>query len=220
MRLGINIGNILSFMNSKIVLFTSADSSRQSATICYNLGAYYARTSRKVLIVEADMTNNYLCKLTGASTQGGLNEVMSAGLEVNIKPFTVESGLDVLCGDPEILPAIYRLASENFLELLNELKKNYDYIFIHARPTLNSPEAADLSRYAGITVVNADARQANIGNIDNIVTEMKLFLSKYTYFVVENAEDGFVKTTKLRNNISHISKAKNKPMPPEVRKAS
>jgi hypothetical protein len=216
-KLGINLSNVLAYMNSKITLFTGANSSRQSATICYNLAAYYARTGRRVLIVEADLMNNFICKLLGVPLTGGLSNIMSAKSDVDIRPFSVEPNLDVLSGDRDDLPAIYRLVSENFLNLLDELKKTYDYIFIHACPTLDRPEAADLSRYAAVSIVGVDAKQANIVSVEQLVLEMRLYLSKYSYFILENAEDnvpGYRKKADRSTGYRHASEA-----PVDLRKA-
>jgi Mrp family chromosome partitioning ATPase len=191
-RMGINLENVLTLLNSKIVIFTSAENALNSAAITLNLGSYFANTGRKILIVESDLINNSLAKITGAPLNGGISELSFHEGEVSINPFEVQKGLEVLTGDPSHMPAVYRLASQNFYELLSELKQQYDYIFLHARPCLDCPDAADLSRYAGVSVLCCDAKSIKIDTIENLSQEMKLFLTKRSYFILEDAEDLYV----------------------------
>lgn len=199
-RIALNLGNLLNFIQSKIVLFTSSEKTIQSSTICYNTAAYYARIGRKVLIIEADMHNNYICKLTGLAPNGGLNNILNSSTDVNITLASAEKNLDILSGDNSKLPPLYRLSSESFYSLLNELKQNYDYIFIHSRPLLESPEAADLSRYSGASIICTDASQANLRHLERVVVELRLFLSKYSYFILEKTEDRTARYNKSKKH--------------------
>ncbi|MEZ4814554.1 MAG: hypothetical protein R3A80_05020 [Bdellovibrionota bacterium] len=113
-RIGINLGNILTFIKSKVVLFTSEDTPALSGTILYNLATYYARTGRKTLIIDADLESNYISRLTGVPLSGGLEGVYSHRGDIDIKPVELERNLQVLTGDGAALPAVRRLASEGF----------------------------------------------------------------------------------------------------------
>ncbi len=188
-RIGINLGNILTFIKSKVVLFTSADTAALSGMVLYNLATYYARTGRKTLIIDADLASNYISRLTGVPLSGGLEGVYSHRGDVDIKPVEIERNLQVLTGDGSALPAIRRLASEGFLDLIHVLGKEYDYIFIHAGPCLSGPDAADLSRYSGVSVICSNAKNLKISKLQRVTSEMKLFLSKYSYFVLDGVDD-------------------------------
>jgi len=188
-RLGINLGNILTFIKSKVVLFTSADTAALSGMVLYNLATYYARTGRKTLIIDADLATNYISRLTGVPLSGGLEGVYSHRGDVDIKPVEIERNLQVLTGDGSSLPSIRRLASEGFLDLIHVLGKEYDYIFIHAGPCLSGPDAADLSRYSGVSVICSNAKNLKISKLQRVTSEMKLFLSKYSYFVLDGVDD-------------------------------
>ena len=185
----INLENTLSFVKSKIVLFTPIEDSMQSATIAFNLGCYFSNTGSKVLIIETDLINNCLVRLTGAPLQGGISELAFHQGEVSISPFQIQKGLDLLTGDPKLMPKDYRLSSQDFFDLLSELKGQYDFIFIHAKSCLEGPDAADLSRYAGISLVTCDSKTITIDLLEKFVAEMKLFLSRESMFVLEDPED-------------------------------
>jgi hypothetical protein len=218
-KCSISLENTLNFLKSKIVLMSSVDDSMQSATVGLNLGLYFANTGRKVLIVETDLTHNSLVSLTGAPLDGGLSELSFHEGEVNISPFQFQKGLDILTGNPDRMPKEFRLASQEFFNLLGELKEQYDFIFIHAKSCLEGADAADLSRYAGLSVVTCDAKTIKIDLLEKFVGEMRGFLSKETMFVLDEPADllkvgGFdpskpkVSPAALRNKSVEIDKIK------------
>jgi hypothetical protein len=188
-KCAINLENTLNFLKSKIVLISSVDDCMQSATVGLNLGLYFSNTGRKILIIETDLINNSLVSLTGAPLDGGISELSFHEGEVNISPFQFQKGLDILTGNPDRMPKEFRLASQEFFNLLGELKEQYDFIFIHARSCLEGSEAADLSRYAGLSLVTCDAKTIKIDLLERFVGEMKGFLSKESLFVLDDPDD-------------------------------
>lgn len=188
-KCGIGLENTLNFLKSKIVLFSSVDDCMQSATVSLNLAIYLSNTGRKILILETDLVHNSLVRLTGAPLDGGISELSFHEGEVNISPFQFQKGLDILTGNPDRMPREYRLASQEFFNLLGELKEQYDFIFIHARSCLEGSDAADLSRYAGLSVVTCDARTIKIDLLEKFVGEMQGFLSKESMFILDEPED-------------------------------
>jgi hypothetical protein len=204
-KCGIGLENTLNFLKSKIVLFSSVDDCMQSATVSLNLGIYLSNTGRKILILETDLVHNSLVSLTGAPLDGGISELSFHEGEVNISPFQFQKGLDILTGNPDRMPREYRLASQEFFNLLGELKEQYDFIFIHARSCLEGSDAADLSRYAGLSVVTCDARTIKIDLLEKFVGEMQGFLSKESMFILDEPED------LLKVGQGDVSKAKVSP---------
>jgi hypothetical protein len=218
-KCAINLENTLNFLKSKIALITSVDDSLHSATVGLNLGLYFANTGKKVLIVETDLQHNSLVSLTGSPLDGGLSELSFHEGEVSISPFQFQKGLDVLTGDPNRMPKEFRLASNEFFNLLGELKEQYDFIFIHAKSCLEGSDAADLSRYAGLSLVACDARTIKIDLLEKFVGEMRGFLSKETMFVLDEPEDllkvGTLDTSKAKVSPASLRKGNGKEATPE-----
>jgi hypothetical protein len=218
-KCAINLENTLNFLKSKIALITSVDDSLHSATVSLNLGLYFANTGKKILIVETDLQHNSLVSLTGSPLDGGLSELSFHEGEVSISPFQFQKGLDVLTGDPNRIPKEFRLASNEFFNLLGELKEQYDFIFIHAKSCLEGSDAADLSRYAGLSLVTCDARTIKIDLLEKFVGEMRGFLSKETMFVLDEPEDllkvGALDTSKAKVSPASLRKGNGKGDSPE-----
>lgn len=189
LRMGISIENTMSSSDGKIILLTSSDTSLKSATIALNLGAFFGNTGKKILILETDLVNNSVAKVTGAPLNGGVSELYLHKEKINFYPFRVSEGLDVLTGDPLLVPPVYRLVSNNFKTFLEQLGLQYDYVFLHVRPCLDSPEASDLSRYADMGIVCCDTETINKQILDKLDKEMNAFLSKNTCLILENPKD-------------------------------
>ncbi len=189
LRMGISIENIMSSSDGKVILLTSSDTSLKSATIALNLGAFFGNTGKKILILETDLVNNSIAKVTGAPLNGGISELYLHKEKINFYPFRVSEGLDVLTGDPLLVPPVYRLVSNNFKTFLEQLSVQYDYVFLHVRPCLDSPEASDLSRYADMGIVCCDTETINKPILDKLDKEMNGFLSKKTCLILENPKD-------------------------------
>ncbi len=189
LRMGISIENIMSSFDGKVILLTSSDTSLKSATIALNLGAFFGNTGKKILILETDLVNNSVAKVTGAPLNGGISELYLHKEKINFYPFRVSEGLDVLTGDPLLVPPVYRLVSNNFKTFLEQLSMQYDYVFLHVRPCLDSPEASDLSRYADMGIVCCDTETINKPILDKLDKEMNGFLSKKTCLILENPKD-------------------------------
>lgn len=199
LRAGISLENILSPISGKVVLITSSHICLKSATIALNLGAFFGSTGKKVLLLETDIINNSVAKITGAPLNGGVSDLYLRKDKIDFFPFKVCEGLDVLAGDPLLIPPIYRLASPNFKSFLDELSLHYDYVFLHVRPCLDASEAFDLSRYADLGVVCCDVETMNVEILNKLNNEMSHFMSKETGFILENLENidsvSFVKPT-------------------------
>jgi hypothetical protein len=188
-KIAINLENVLNSEGAKVVLLTSPDSSLKSAFVTLNLGTFYGSTGKKVLVIETDVTNNSISKITGAPLSGGINDLYLHKEKVELFPYRLTEGVDVLTGDSAALPPVYRLASKGFKDFLDKINVQYDYVFLHVRPCLESVEALDLTRYADLGIVCCDTKSINNTKLDRLRSEVKRFLSKKTFFILENVMD-------------------------------
>ena len=214
-KIALLLSDLLFKKEKKIVLFTSGDSSFQSSTICYNLGAYFARTNKKVLIIDTDMRNNFILKLTGVGMNGRLHELESSTKINDIDHQTIEEGLSLISGSRELLPQLYRLASEGFGKLIDKKIKEFDFIFIHSQSLLLNSEASDLSRFAEVSLVSVDALTAHISLTEKLIDESKSFRSPIVSFLIENNQDFevFEQPKSLDTSVRKIQRSEVKPPP-------
>lgn len=104
-----------------------------------NTAAAIAKMNKKVLIVDSDMQCN-------ASIHLGIYEPEKSLYDVLIEDCSTEEAILPYNSNLHIIPAAYELAlfnlqrkkltAEKLIEVLEPLKKNYDYIFIDVNPIL------------------------------------------------------------------------------------
>lgn len=129
---------------SKIISVTNQKGGVGKTTTCVNLAAYVADTGKKVLLIDMDPQGN-ACASLGVEIEKGKNSVYEVLLgEINIKeaiyPSVVKT-LDVLPSTVDLSGAevdlVYVENREKVLkEALEQIKSNYDYIFIDCPPSL------------------------------------------------------------------------------------
>lgn len=128
----------------KIIAVTNQKGGVGKTTTCVNLASYIADTGKKVLLIDMDPQGN-ACASLGVEIEKGKNSVYEVLLgEINIKeaiyPSVVKT-LDVLPSTVDLSGAevdlVYVENREKVLkEALEEVKSNYDYIFIDCPPSL------------------------------------------------------------------------------------
>lgn len=129
---------------TKIIAVTNQKGGVGKTTTCVNLASYVADTGKRVLLIDMDPQGN-ACASLGVEIEKGKNSVYEVLLgEINIKeaiyPSVVKT-LDVLPSTVDLSGAevdlVYVENREKVLkEALEEIKNNYDFIFIDCPPSL------------------------------------------------------------------------------------
>ena len=129
---------------TKIIAVTNQKGGVGKTTTCVNLASYVADTGKRVLLIDMDPQGN-ACASLGVEIEKGKNSVYEVLLgEINIKEAIYPSVVKTL----EVLPSTVDLSGaevdlvyvENrekvLKEALEEIKNNYDFIFIDCPPSL------------------------------------------------------------------------------------
>jgi len=141
----------------KIILFTSTSAQAGKTTVVEALANVFSLSGKKLLLIDANFGNNNLTRDFSASP--GLNHFQATTFEINekfkpdISPTPI-SGVQVLgCKEGNFTPSEI-LPKNNFLEHLQELKSDYDYIFIEGAALNTHADSKELSDCAeGILLV-------------------------------------------------------------------
>ena len=134
---------------ARIIAITSAEEGSGKSTILANLALSFSRTSKRVVVIDADMRcprQHRFFKYD--KNTSGLSEYlagMCARDEV-VKKNAYEN-LDIIpCGHIPPSPAELVLSSK-FAQLMNELKNEYDFVFIDFPPIGIVSDAAAVAKY-------------------------------------------------------------------------
>jgi succinoglycan biosynthesis transport protein ExoP len=139
----------------KIVLITSALPQEGKTTTSINVATVLAQKGTRVLLIDADLRRPSIHKTLGMGPRAGLSNVLTGG--VSLQQATVRSSalpsLYILpAGTPPPNPAEL-LASSQMVDMLAELREQYDHIIVDTPPTLSVTDAVVLSTRADAVVL-------------------------------------------------------------------
>ena len=128
----------------KIVSFSNQKGGVGKTTTCVNMAAYIASTGKKVLLVDIDPQGNATTGLgfSKSTLKKSVYNVLIDDERVSDNILQTElTGLDVLPSNIDLAGAevelVYKRSREKVLKnALEEVRDNYDYIFIDCPPSL------------------------------------------------------------------------------------
>lgn len=128
----------------KIVSFSNQKGGVGKTTTCVNMAAYIASTGKKVLLVDIDPQGNATTGLgfSKSTLKKSVYNVLIDDEKVSDNILQTElTGLDVLPSNIDLAGAevelVYKRSREKVLKnALEEVRDNYDYIFIDCPPSL------------------------------------------------------------------------------------
>jgi polysaccharide biosynthesis transport protein len=139
----------------KTILITSALPEEGKTTTSINTATVLAQKGTRVLLIDADLRRPSIHRTLGMGPRAGLSNVLTGG--TTVQQATVRStllpNLFILpAGTPPPNPAEL-LASSQMLDLLAELRDQYDHIIVDTPPTLSVTDAVVLSTRADAVVL-------------------------------------------------------------------
>ena len=139
----------------KIILITSALPQEGKTTTSVNTATVLAQKGTRVLLIDADLRRPSIHKTLGLGPRVGLSNVLTGGANLQEAIFrsSLMPNLFVLpAGTPPPNPAEL-LASAQMVEVLAELREQFDHIVIDTPPTLSVTDAVVLSTRADAVVL-------------------------------------------------------------------
>lgn len=159
---------------SKIIMFTSALPGEGKSTVIANLALSVSDSGKKVAILDCDLRKPFLHKFFGVDNSKGLVSVLAgtAGLNDITHRNVLDKGLDLFSSGPIPPNPTELLMSGKFKLTLDELSKDYDYIFIDAPPTLNMADTAIIGHLADATMFIITAGKTRIELIKRCIRQL------------------------------------------------
>lgn len=138
---------------AKVIAITSANPGSGKTFISINLAKVLAIKGMKILVVDLDIRKASLSKLAQTSESGITDYIIGRTTDVNITSgFDDVTGLDII-GVGAVPPNPSELLSNHRLdELIDELRRKYDYIILDCPPAEIVSDAKIINRLADMTL--------------------------------------------------------------------
>lgn len=170
--------------HDKVILFTSCTSGEGKTFLAANLAVSFALLGKKVVLCGLDIRKPALGRLfdikdrtRGVSQLLVKDTVTEADLRSTICPSGANENLDLLMAGPTPPNPTELLARQNMSDIIEMLKKQYDYVIIDTAPVGLVSDTLQIARYANVNclVCRADyTPKSNIGLLNSLANEEKL----------------------------------------------
>jgi capsular exopolysaccharide synthesis family protein len=138
----------------KTIAVTSSKSGEGKTTVCANLGVSMAQSGSKVLMVDGNLRNPTLHKIFMLANTRGVTNILSKG--VPFRDVISSSGIKdldiILCGPKPPNPSDI-LNFERVKSLFDEMKRDYDYVFVDTGPIIEMTDNLLLTSSCDCTIL-------------------------------------------------------------------
>jgi capsular exopolysaccharide synthesis family protein len=170
--------------NDQVILFTSSTSGEGKTFLAANLAVSFALLGKKVVLCGLDIRKPALGRLFGLKDRtAGVTQLLAkdsvteSDLRTAICPSGVNTNLDLLLAGPTPPNPTELLARQNMQDIIEMLKKQYDYVILDTAPVGLVSDTLQIARYSSVNcyVCRADyTPKANIGIVNGLIAEEKL----------------------------------------------
>lgn len=144
----------------RTVMLTSPRGGELSSATALELGESLSRAGTRVLLVDADLQQPELTRVTGRAGDAGLSTVLSEGQPWQLAAFEYgRPPVTVLGAGPTPWNADLLLESASTESMLRRAARQFDVVLVSAPPVLRVADTLLLSRITDGTVLVADRRR-------------------------------------------------------------
>ena len=173
------------------IIITSSLASEGKSTNCLNLAITFAEMDAKVLIVDCDLRRPNLARMLDVEPTPGLsNYLVGLNSAKEVVRESVYKNLSfVPAGNIPPNPAEL-LGSDNMGKFIDEVSKDYDYIFFDTAPINLVTDTAVISKYVNGIVMIVLQNSTDKENIRSAVNQLNFVGAKILGFVLNGVVYG------------------------------
>ena len=170
--------------DQKVICFTSSTSGEGKTFNAANLAVSFALLGKKVILCGLDIRKPALGRLFGISDRFEgitslltLDKVTETALQQQIQKSGVNDNLDLLLAGPVPPNPTELLARENFAQVVNLLRAQYDYVIFDTAPVGLVTDTLQIGQQADITVFVCRADytpKSSFGLLNTLAKEGKM----------------------------------------------
>ena len=175
--------------DSKVVIITSSHQGEGKSITTINLAISYAMTDRKVLVIDCDLRRPKLARILNLGNKTGLsNLLLEPDLLDNSIVHTGTPNLDVILSGRIPPNPSELLSSPRMLSLLEQLKEQYDLIFLDTPPVNMVTDAVVLAPVIDGVLFLVRANQADRPSVAYAVAQLEYAKAKILGFILNGVD--------------------------------
>lgn len=184
--------------DNKAIVITSAKSGEGKSNIIYDLAKAFAQNDNSVVLVDCDLRNPQIGKISGYGGNLGLTNVVTGKIDINdaLKNDKNEEKLFLLTSGPVPPNPAELLASNKVKKIIDTLKFNFDYVFIDSPPVGFFTDAAILSQLADGVIFAIKSNETKVVEVESAIDNLKKVEANILGAILTFAD---VKYSKYRN---------------------
>lgn len=132
----------------KVIVVTSSSPGEGKSTISSNLAFILSQMEKKVLIIDADLRKSKIHRIFKIHNDSGLTDILIGKKRIKESIQKVDENLDAITSGEKTPNPAEMLSSKAMEELLDILRKKYDYIIIDTPPIRNINDGVVLAAKA------------------------------------------------------------------------
>lgn len=175
--------------DSKKVLLSSPEPGEGKSTTCISLAISFCQMNAKVLLIDADLRKPTVHKKLKLRNDVGLSTVLSNFNEVGEVIKKTEHGFECITAGPIPPNPAELLSSEDFDELLKNLGKEYDYIFIDSPPINLVSDACIISKFVTGTILVVRDNYTRFPSVDRAIKSLEFVDAKILGLILNDVND-------------------------------
>lgn len=194
-----NIRTNINFMNVdkevKTIVFTSAMASAGKSTVSANVAITMAQAGKKTILIDVDLRRPTMHATFNVSNSNGLTTLLtSRSMEMDANSVIRESGvenLSILTAGPIPPNPSELLSSKHMLDLIEDLKQEYDMVVLDLAPILDAGETQQLTSSLDGTILVVRQSYSQKSAVKRAVELLKLTKSPILGYVMNDIDDSY-----------------------------
>jgi capsular exopolysaccharide synthesis family protein len=150
--LRINVNRLMAQQAVKVLLVTSPSRGDGKTTIAENLASAFARSGRKVILLDGDLYHPQLHVRLKLDNETGLTSILAEGFDWK-EAMQASGKMNVIPGGPHVSSSSLLLESDAMTTLLKDLQENSDVVIIDGPPLFMMDAQILASQVGGIVLV-------------------------------------------------------------------
>ena len=156
----------------KLIMFTSSVMNELKTTVCSNFALTLAHNDKKILIIDLDTRKPRVHSVFNVEKNNGIVEYLADSITKAELIKHTDVNVDIVTSGSQVNNPVTLLESKKLLDLINELKEEYDYVIIDTPPLTACSDAAIISKFCDGVVYNIAINQAKKKEIKASINQL------------------------------------------------